>query len=99
MQVIWLGTERRVTWQEAQIEAEASGRRRKVLEDSCKCRDTWDRLELATVIVPVAGRRERSLSSVSWTCLTLWPALIAARLGCNQRDTRRVVGEGLNEDP
>ncbi|RMC11544.1 hypothetical protein DUI87_11664 [Hirundo rustica rustica] len=52
VQVIWLGTERRVTRQEAQIKAETSARRRKILEDSSKSRDMWDHLELATMIIP-----------------------------------------------
>lgn len=48
---------KRVTWQEAQIKAEPSGRRRKILEDSSKSRDLWDHLELAITIVPAKWQK------------------------------------------
>lgn len=94
VQVIWLGTERRVTWQEAQIMAETSGRRRKVLEDSSKSRDTWDHVEPGYNDCPCKLAEGEDHWGQSLGPVTLWPGLAAARLV-----TARVMVEGLNKDP
>lgn len=82
-----------MTWQEAQIKAETSGRRRKILEDSCKSRDTWDHLELAAMIIPVNWQKGK-ITEVS--LLDLPPS---GQAWLQPDWSPRVVGEGLNEDP